>query len=145
MEIYSIGFTKHSASNFFGLLKTHEISNLLDVRLNNSSQLSAFAKRDDLRFFLGELCDIEYSHTPLLAPVKDLLTSYRKEVITWSEYEKRFIDLLQDRQIENEFDRNVFSKKTVLLCSEHLPEFCHRRLVIEYLDQHWGSVSGIHL
>jgi uncharacterized protein YeaO (DUF488 family) len=80
-----------------------------------------------------------------LAPVKDLLTSYRKEVITWSEYEKRFIDLLQDRQIENEFDRNVFSKRTVLLCSEHSPEFCHRRLVIEYLDQHWGSVSGIHL
>ena len=145
MEIYSIGFTKHSASNFFGLLKTYEISNLLDVRLNNSSQLSGFAKRDDLSFFLGELCDIEYSHMPLLAPEKDLLTSYRKEVITWSEYEKRFIDLLQDRQIENEFDRNVFSKKTVLLCSEHSPEFCHRRLVIEYLDQHWGSVSGIHL
>lgn len=48
MEIYSIGFTQKSAAQFFGTLKTAGIRRLMDVRLNNSSQLSGFAKNTDL-------------------------------------------------------------------------------------------------
>ena len=145
MEIYSIGFTKHSALNFFGLIKEHEIDKLLDVRLNNTSQLSGFAKRDDLKYFLKELCNTDYIHAPALAPEKELLKNYRNEVISWEEYENRFIDLLAQRHIEHELDKGLFSGRTALLCSEHSPEFCHRRLVIEYLNSHWGNMSVTHL
>ena len=48
MEIYSIGFTKKSAGEFFGALKTAGIERLLDVRLNNTSQLAGFAIRPQI-------------------------------------------------------------------------------------------------
>ena len=70
MEIYSIGFTQRSAEDFFNTLKAAHIRRLLDVRLNNTSQLAAFAKRDDLSYFLQAICDAEYQHEPLLAPTQ---------------------------------------------------------------------------
>jgi uncharacterized protein (DUF488 family) len=79
MEIYSIGFTQKTAKQFFGLLKDHRISRLLDVRLNNVSQLSGFAKREDLKYFLREICDADYVHEPLLAPTQEMLDQYKKE------------------------------------------------------------------
>jgi len=33
----------------------------------------------------------------------------------------------------------------VLLCSEDKPHHCHRRLVAEYLAQHWANVEIVHL
>ena len=55
MEIYTIGFTQTTAEHFFGRLKAARIQRLLDVRLNNSSQLAGFAKARDLPYFLHEL------------------------------------------------------------------------------------------
>ena len=131
--------------NFFRTLKKFEITHLLDVRLHNVSQLAGFAKRDDLKYFLEELCGTQYTHMPILAPEKDLLADYRDKTITWEEYERRFLDLLEKRRVEEELDREMFTGKPVLLCSEHSPEFCHRRLVIEYLDAQWGEVCATHL
>jgi uncharacterized protein (DUF488 family) len=138
MEIYSIGFTQKTAAQFFSLLKTHGIRRLLDVRLNNVSQLAGFAKRDDLKFFLQEICNADYIHDPNLAPTQEMLDRYKKEKTTpWSEYESAFLQLIADRKIESTLDPKLFDIPTVLLCSELLPDNCHRRLVLEYLQHHW--------
>lgn len=143
--IYTIGFTKKDARTFFGLLKDANIQRLLDVRINNRSQLAGFAKRDDLKFFLDALLDADYDHRVALAPTKELLDAWRDDDINWAEYEQRFRQLLSDREVERTLDPALFNEPTVLLCSEHKPEHCHRRLVVEYLDEHWGTVEGIHL
>ena len=137
MEIHTIGFTKRSAADFFTTLKTHHIGRLVDVRLNNVSQLAGFAKRDDLRFFLAEIVGADYVHEPLLAPTSEMLDAYRKKAISWDEYERRFLTLMDERTIEStiEWDR-LIDRPSVLLCSEATPEHCHRRLVLEYLAAH---------
>ena len=145
MEIYSIGFTQSSAAHFFGRLRHYGIKRLLDVRLNNSSQLASFAKKDDLVFFLRELCQAEYIHEPLLAPTQQLLDNYKKAKGSWDEYEKRFLTLMAERRVEEKIDRKLFDIPTVLLCSEPTAEHCHRRLVIEYLNDKWGGLAAIHL
>lgn len=143
--IYTIGFTKKDAQSFFGLLRSASIRRLVDVRINNRSQLAGFAKRDDLEFFLDELLDAEYEHRETLAPTKELLDAWRDDQITWAEYEDRFRQLLKDRAVERSLDPTLFEEPTVLLCSEHKPDHCHRRLVVEYLNENWGNVEGIHL
>lgn len=145
MEIYTIGFTQKSAAQFFGLLKKHEIRRLVDVRLNNVSQLAGFAKRNDLAYFLQELIGAEYLHEPLLAPTQEMLDDLKKRSGSWADYEQRFLALMRERQIEHELDPALFEERTVLLCSEATPERCHRRLVVEYLDARWGDVRAIHL
>ncbi len=146
MEIFSIGFTKTTAEDFFGRLKTNDIERLLDVRLNNRSQLAGFAKEKDLAYFLRELAGATYEHAPLLAPSQEILDAYKKRgAMPWQEYEKRFLDLMRKRSIEIALDRSSFEKRTVLLCSEATAEHCHRRLVVEYLAEHWGEVEIVHL
>jgi uncharacterized protein (DUF488 family) len=145
MEIYSIGFTQKTAEQFFSLLKSAGIRRLLDVRLNNISQLAGFAKRQDLPFFLKEICHAEYRHEPLLAPTQDILDRYKKKKGSWPEYESKFLALLAERKVEKSLDRSLFSVPTVLLCSEPTPERCHRRLVLEYLTEKWRDLHAIHL
>jgi uncharacterized protein (DUF488 family) len=145
MEIYSIGFTQKSAGEFFGTLKTHGIERLLDVRLNNTSQLAAFAKQADLAYFLREICGAAYEHEPLLAPTQEILDAYKKHKGSWDAYEQAFLTLMQARNIESAIDKESFTRKTVLLCSEPTAEHCHRRLVLEYLQQRWEGVEIHHL
>jgi uncharacterized protein (DUF488 family) len=145
MEIYTIGFSKHTAEDFFEKLKSAGIRRLVDVRLNNVSQLAGFAKRDDLRYFLDRICSADYRHEPLLAPTQHLLDDYRKRNGSWADYETTFLDLMVRRHIEDEIPKELFEPATVLLCSEHTPERCHRRLVVEYLDDRWGGVDAVHL
>lgn len=144
MKINTIGFTQKGAEEFFGLIKQQGISTLIDVRLNNTSQLSAFAKRDDLKFFLKELCDCEYVHIPDLAPTKEILKPYQKKEISWSVYEDKFMNLMQKRNIEKYLTLENF-ENSCLLCSEHLPHFCHRRLVVEYLQKFNIEIKSNHL
>ncbi|HTZ75854.1 MAG TPA: DUF488 domain-containing protein [Candidatus Aquilonibacter sp.] len=145
MEVYSIGFTKKTAEQFFGTLKNEGIRRLLDVRLNNISQLAGFAKRDDLRYFLREICSADYIHQPLLAPTQDMLDDYKKRRGTWQDYERRFLALMSERKIEEQLDPSVFAAPTVLLCSELKADHCHRRLVLEYLAAKWGNITTRHL
>lgn len=146
MEIFTIGFTRTSAEGFFGRLKSHRIERLLDVRLNNRSQLAGFAKRDDLAYFLRELIGARYEHEPMLAPSREILDAYKKTGdISWPEYEERFLRLMHERHIEDELSRPEFERRTVLLCSEATPEHCHRRLVVEYLGDHWPDLVAVHL
>jgi len=145
MEIYSIGFTQKSASQFFGTLKAHAIERLLDVRLNNTSQLAGFAKQADLAYFLREICGAAYEHEPLLAPTHEMLDAYKKHKGGWEAYEEAFLALMRARKIESALEKGSFARKTVLLCSEPTAEHCHRRLVLEYLKKHWESVVIHHL
>ena len=146
MEIFTIGFTRTTAENFFNRLKSHGIECLLDVRLNNKSQLAGFAKRDDLAYFLRELVGAEYEHAPFLAPTQDILDDFKKKgEMPWKEYEERFLALMREREIENRLNPENFSRRTILLCSESTPEHCHRRLVAEYLQGHWQGLDIVHL
>ncbi len=145
MEIYTIGFTKKPAREFFESLRRHAIERLVDVRINNTSQLAAFAKRDDLQYFLDELLGAEYVHEPLLAPTKELLKAYRDGEVSWDSYEHEFVDLMVARRIDEVIPKELFGKRTVLLCSEATPDRCHRRLVVEYLDRAWQGVTAVHL
>jgi len=145
MEIYSIGFTQKTAEQFFGTLKSHRIELVLDVRLNNVSQLAGFSKRDDLEYFSRELCQAGYRHEVLLAPTQDLLDAYKKNKGSWEEYETSFLALMRSREIERVLDKSTFLKRTALLCSEPTAEHCHRRLVLEYLNEWWGGITIRHL
>jgi uncharacterized protein (DUF488 family) len=145
MEIYSIGFTQKSAREFFGSLKAHGIERLLDVRLNNTSQLAAFAKQADLAYFVGEICGAAYEHEPLLAPTQEILDEFKKNKGSWETYTEAYLALLRSRKVESVLSRESFQKKTVLLCSELTAEHCHRRLALEYLQQHWQGVTIRHL
>jgi uncharacterized protein YeaO (DUF488 family) len=115
------------------------------VRLNNSSQLAGFTKRDDLPYFLRVICDADYMHEPLLAPTQEMLDAYKKRKGSWSEYERRFLQLMAERKVEERIDKGVFAIPTVLLCSETTSEYCHRRLVCEYLAERWGGLDVVHL
>lgn len=143
-RIFTIGFTKKSARVFFGLLQDSGAERLIDVRLNNVSQLAGFAKRGDLAFFVEELCGIDYRHELDLAPTRTMLDDYRKRQAPWAAYERRVLDLLAARQVEERF-RPDFVDNAVLLCSEPTAHHCHRRLVVEYLAERWDGVTAEHL
>jgi len=145
MEIYSIGFTQKSAREFFDTLKANGIERLLDVRLNNTSQLAGFAKQADLAYFLGEICNCAYEHEPLLAPEQAMLDDYKKKKGSWELYAGKFLALMRSREIETRISDVSFATRTALLCSEPTAERCHRRLVLEYLQQHWANVTIVHL
>jgi uncharacterized protein (DUF488 family) len=144
MKLFTIGFTKKTAQRFFQLLRASGAKRVVDVRLNNVSQLAGFAKKDDLAFFLKEICAMEYVHVPTLAPTQEMLDEYKKQRGDWKTYEDRFLALMRQRRIEETLPRDVVADGC-LLCSEDKPHYCHRRLVAEYLKQHWGDVDIVHL
>lgn len=145
MEVCTIGFAKKSASTFFSALRQGGISRLIDVRLNNTSQLAGFTKRDDLAYFLREICDVEYVYEPLLAPTASMLKAYRKRTIDWPHYEQLFLGLMDERRVAQQIPRSLFNIPSVLLCSEPTAVRCHRRLAVEYLARHWPGTEITHL
>ena len=142
--IYTIGFTKKSAEVFFEKLRTSGVKRVVDVRLNNVSQLAAFSKKHDLKYFLQEILGIDYVHLPILAPTKDIFDPYKKGKIEWSLYQEQFVKLMREREIEKHLDPAVINEGC-LLCSEDKPHCCHRRLVAEYLRDRWGGISIHHI
>ena len=144
MKIFTIGFTKKSAESFFTKLQLAGVSRLVDIRLNNVSQLAGFAKRDDLRYFVRAICHIDYMHLPELAPTQRILDEYKRHKGDWNLYERQFIDLLTARQVANNVSHEVLDG-ACLLWSEDRPTHCHRRLVAEYLKDKWGDVQIEHI
>lgn len=144
IQLFTIGFTKKSAEEFFTKLSEAGVKRVLDIRLNNVSQLAGFSKRDDLQYFLKTIRDIDYKHLPELAPTKDILEEYRKNKGDWSVYENRFLALLSERKPEERISRAMLDHGC-LLCSEDKPENCHRRLVAEYFRKKLGDVEIVHI
>src|SRR3954468_17343929 len=128
MKITTIGFTKTTAEQFFRRLIEAGVSRIIDVRLNNKSQLSGFAKSVDLKYFLKTINSMDYLHEPLLAPTQDMLDAYKKEKGDWKTYELKFLTLMESRKVETRLDPTLFDGGC-LLCSEDMPHQCHRRLV----------------
>jgi uncharacterized protein (DUF488 family) len=145
MEIYTTGFAGKTAAVFFEQLVKASVKQVVDVRLKPNVQLSAFARGMDLPFLLERLSGATYAHVPLLAPTKELLSDYRKKRIDWPEYERRYIALLDARNVANVLDKELFSVRSALLCSEATAAKCHRRLAAEYLKSHWPDVVVVHL
>ncbi len=144
MRLFTIGFTKKSAETFFSALRRSGAKRVVDVRLNNVSQLAGFSKRDDLRYFLREVCEMDYVHLPVLAPTQEMLDAYKKRKGDWATYEGEFLKLMKGRRIEEAVQRDLIAD-SCLLCSEEKPHHCHRRLVAEYLKEHWGDLEIVHL
>ncbi len=146
MKLYTIGFTQKRAETFFELLRVHGMQRLIDIRVSPDGQLSGFARKDDLPYFLAKLADgCQYVHMPELAPTKEILKDYRADN-DWSRYVERFEALMDERCIPEMLNFEEFETLTsCLLCSEATPEKCHRRLVAERLAAHWPDVEIVHL
>jgi uncharacterized protein (DUF488 family) len=144
VRLFTIGFAKKNARQFFKVLQNAGIKRIVDIRLNNVSQLAGFTKKDDLEFFLNTIAGIGYEHRPEMAPTKELLNDYKKKKLNWSEYEKRFSKIIIERKIENILTPNGLNN-ACLLCSEPEADKCHRRLVAEYLQSKWGNIEIRHL
>ncbi len=146
MILYTIGFTQKSAKQFFELIKSNSIDMLIDIRLNNKSQLAGFTKGDDLRYFLKEICNCEYQHCIEYAPSKDILDNYKKKVISWNEYVTQYVPLMQKRNAVQTFaDRFGMYRSVCLLCSEPTPECCHRRLLSEMIIVEHPEITVKHI
>ena len=146
MNIYTIGFTQKSARQFFGLLDSYSISTIIDIRLNNKSQLAGFTKGDDLNYFLDVICGCNYQHRIEFAPSKDIFDNYKKKIIDWGEYARQYNSLMNSRKAVQTF-MNEFSQldNICLLCSEPTPERCHRRLFAEMIVASHPEICVIHI
>lgn len=144
MRLYTIGFTKKSASIFFEILKNKRVITLIDIRLNNKSQLAGFTKEEDLKYFLEKIAAIKYVHVPAFVPSEEILNGYREKKLSWPDYEKAYISLIESRDVLKGFDISLFDDGC-LLCSEPTPEKCHRRLLAEYISRKMPNIEIIHL
>jgi len=144
INLFTIGFTKKPAEAFFSRLSRAGVKRVIDIRLNNVSQLAGFAKRDDLRYFLKAIGGIDYIHLPELAPTQEIMDHFKKKKGEWSAYENEFQALLKERKPEETLSKDLFDR-ACLLCSEDKADHCHRRLVAEHLADKWGDVKIVHL
>lgn len=145
IRLFTIGFSGKSARTFFETLQNAGVKRLIDVRLNNASQLAGFTKKKDIEYFLQVIADIEYLHYGDLAPTADILDRFKKKgEMEWEEYERLFNRLMDERRPETGHKPDEFDE-ACLLCSEATAENCHRRLVAEYLQRQWGGVLIKHL
>ena len=146
MIVYTMGFAQKNAEQFFELLRKNNVEILVDIRLNNKSQLAGFTKGQDLKYFLKTICNCEYRHCVEFAPTKEILDAYKKGSIDWAQYVTQFLPLMEQRNAAKMF-KTMFGKyeRVCLLCSEPTPEQCHRRLLAENIKEHLPNVSVIHL
>ncbi|SMD16132.1 DUF488 family protein [Sporomusa malonica] len=144
MTIYTIGSGKKSAQEFFTLLQQNGVRRVIDIRLNNTSQLAGYTKKMDLEYFLKAIADIDYIHLPEVAPTKQLLDSYKDKKVSWTEYETEYARILEERAPLHRLDKSLF-EDACLLCSEPTPKQCHRRLLAEYLEERLNGLRVVHL
>jgi len=144
IKLFTIGFTEKSAEQFFDLLINAGVKKIIDTRINNVSQLAGYAKGRDLEYFAKKIGHLEYEHRIDYAPTKALLKRYRGKLITWPEYKVEYTRLLDERNILTNTDFQSLHN-ACLLCSEHMPEQCHRKILAEYLRNHNRKIKIIHL
>lgn len=140
MQLFTIGFTHKSAETFFGLLTDAGVKRVVDIRLNNVSQLAGFTKRDDLAYFLDRVAGIGYAHVPVLAPTQDLIDSYRKKGMPFGDFAREFTALMKKRAVESLPEAKLHDGDC-LLCSEVNASECHRSLVAAYLAPHYKKLT----
>lgn len=141
MRLYTIGYSKKTAEEFFDILRDNGVTQVVDIRRHNSNQLAGFTKQSDLPWFLDTIAGIGYSHELALAPSEDLMRAYRKEGLPFDEFAAKLRKQFEDREMPTKatFDH------AALLCSEADPSTCHRLVASEYLAEKWSGVEVIHL
>ena len=144
MTLFTIGFGKKSAREFFSLLDKHGVKRVVDIRLNNKSQLAGFTKKDDLEYFLKAISGIDYIYLPEFAPTKDILDDYKNKKTSWQVYEEQYSQLITNRDLLKDMDMTIFDE-ACLLCSEPTAQRCHRRLLAEYVTEAMPELKIIHL
>jgi len=145
-KIFTIGSSRKTAEEFFRLLEDNGVTKIIDVRLNNTSQILAFAKYPDIEFFTCKILGAKYFHDRKFTPSEKILVRYKKNDIDWDEYEKEFAELMNYRDIDTYIaDKYSTQENYCLLCSEPTPEYCHRRLVAEKIKEVLEDVEIIHL
>ncbi|GAB6051489.1 hypothetical protein JCM17960_03090 [Magnetospira thiophila] len=145
IQLFTIGYTKSTAEGFFSRLRDALVTEVVDIRVSNTSQLAGFAKMPDLAFFLDRVGGIGYRFEPLLAPPLQMMRAYRNKELTWATYRTAYLDLLTERGAAMALNPEHFDG-ACLLCSESTPDQCHRRLAAEYLQYHWSrQVEICHL
>ena len=144
INLYTIGFTQKKANYFFELLQKNNVSKIIDVRLNNNSQLAGFTKQDDLKYFLKTIANIDYIHLPILETTEEILKKYKKKEISWMQYELSFNQILEKRNPKTIISIDQL-KNACLLCSEPEATHCHRRLVAEYFKKIYSEITIIHI
>jgi len=144
IKLLTIGFTNKTAETFFELLKKNDVAKIVDTRINNTSQLSGFAKASDLSYFAKIIGNIEYFHNTEFAPTKELLEKYRKKTINWKEYEIEYLNLLDIRKVGDKINVEELHQNC-FLCSEHTPDKCHRKLLVEYIKARFNDIEIIHI
>jgi uncharacterized protein (DUF488 family) len=145
MTLFTIGFTQKTAEVFFLTLINAGVKRVVDIRLNNTSQLAGFTKKDDFIYFLKTIGGIKYLHIPELAPTRDLMESFKKKKGSWDAYEDGYSMLLSERKADESFLRKTLKNGDCLLCSESTPEHCHRRIVAEKFQSVTNNVDIVHL
>ena len=143
-KLFTIGFTKKTARQFFELLKKNNVKKIIDIRINNSSQLAGFAKGTDLEYFANEICGIKYKHITDFAPTKELLTDYQNKKIDWIGYKKTYRNLIEKRNVTTKYNMEEFDN-ACFLCSEPTAEQCHRKLLVEYFKEKNPQLQIIHI
>lgn len=131
-KIFTIGFTHKTAEHFFTLLKENKVKRVIDVRAHNTSQLAGFAKNPDLGYLLKEILQVEYVEIPELTPDPNMVKAYRAGEIDWEQYAQTYQERLDEFRVESIVDPALL-EHGCLLCSEHEPHTCHRKVAAEYL------------
>lgn len=144
MKLFTIGFTKKSAEEFFSRLQKAGVQRVVDVRLRNTSQLAGFAKAADLEYLLRAVAGIGYVHMPDFAPTQDILDDFKKNKGSWADYERKFAVLMAERELAA-LASGAFRESDCLLCSEDTAEHCHRRLITEHVQEELGGIEVVHL
>lgn len=142
--LYTIGFSGKDAKTFFDLLQLNKIKTLIDIRLNNVSQLAGYTKKNDLAYFLDKICNIKYMHLPILAPTKEILDGYKTKKISWPVYEEKYLSLIDERNIGNRL-KGIDFNESCLLCSEKNADQCHRRLAADKIKEIFLIDNIIHI
>lgn len=145
-KIFTIGSARKTAEEFFTLLEDNGVKKIIDIRLNNTSQLLAFAKYPDMEYFTRKILKGKYFHDRKFTPSEKILVRYKKGIINWDDYEKEFAELMAYRDIDVYIaDHYADEENYCLLCTEVSPENCHRRLVAEKIRDVLGDVEIVHL
>jgi len=147
MRLYNIGYAHKSAKQFFEEIKEHKIEIVVDIRLGNTSQLAGFTKKDDLAYFLDEICGCDYEHRPDLAPTKDLIDGYKSKTVTREEFGRRYCEIIRDRDsgVLGFADKYRGYERICLLCSGADITSCHQQLLSSMLAEQVPSIAIVNV
>lgn len=115
---------------------------MIDIRLK--PQGGGFARKKDLPYFLSAIGNIVYQYVPECAPTPELFNGIKSDMITFTQFRKEYLKLIKVRDMPALFSKKNLSN-ACFLCYEADPDYCHRKILAEYLDDVFEIGEVIHL